>query len=265
MRLLVTAGVTQVPIDQVRVITSVFTGRTGTRIALEANRRGHEVTLLTSAPQLVGEQLRSAARWHVKRFRTFDELHDMLAELVPRQEYDVIIHSAAVSDYRVANVYVPNSGNVMSVSYSDDKKTGLAEEALDFAPLNNQPKPCSTSEHRGRFVLQVAPKISSMYGEVWLRLVPTPKLVDQIRRDWGFQGVLVKFKLEAGVSEETLLARAEASRINSAADLMVANLLESVATTAWLGPLAGQYRKLSRQQLAPALLDAVESLVGCKR
>ncbi|MCS7161308.1 MAG: bifunctional phosphopantothenoylcysteine decarboxylase/phosphopantothenate synthase, partial [Gemmatales bacterium] len=82
-----------------------------------------------------------------------------------------------------------------------------------------------------------------------------------IRSQWGFPGVLVKFKLESGVNEGTLLQRAEQSRLRSAADLMVANVLESVATTAWLGPINGQYRKLSRHQLASALLDAIEHLV----
>lgn len=33
MRVLVTAGATQVPIDRVRAITNVFTGRTGTQVA----------------------------------------------------------------------------------------------------------------------------------------------------------------------------------------------------------------------------------------
>src|SRR5438034_5962598 len=46
MRILVTAGNTLVPIDRVRCITNIFTGRTGARIALHAQERGHDVTLL---------------------------------------------------------------------------------------------------------------------------------------------------------------------------------------------------------------------------
>ena len=44
MNILVTAGNTQVFIDQVRCITNIFTGRTGAAIAVEAYRRGHSVT-----------------------------------------------------------------------------------------------------------------------------------------------------------------------------------------------------------------------------
>ena len=54
MKLLVTAGNTLVPIDSVRGITNVFTGRTGAGIALHAYRRGHHVTLLTSHPETAG-------------------------------------------------------------------------------------------------------------------------------------------------------------------------------------------------------------------
>jgi phosphopantothenate-cysteine ligase/phosphopantothenoylcysteine decarboxylase/phosphopantothenate--cysteine ligase len=52
MHILVTAGNTQAPIDDVRCITNIFTGHTGTRIALAAYSRGHSITLLTSHPEL---------------------------------------------------------------------------------------------------------------------------------------------------------------------------------------------------------------------
>ncbi len=53
MNVLVTAGNTLVPIDQVRCISNVFTGKTGAAIALCAHGRGHRVTLITSHPEAV--------------------------------------------------------------------------------------------------------------------------------------------------------------------------------------------------------------------
>jgi phosphopantothenate-cysteine ligase/phosphopantothenoylcysteine decarboxylase/phosphopantothenate--cysteine ligase len=53
MNVLVTAGNTQTPIDRVRCITNVFSGRTGARVAMEAAARGHQVALLTSHPELL--------------------------------------------------------------------------------------------------------------------------------------------------------------------------------------------------------------------
>src|ERR1700739_2886550 len=82
MKILVTAGNTQVPIDRVRAITNIFTGRTGTRIALHAVERGHDVTLLTSHPEIVSELAAdvslSAPSWTQRPYRTFDELQKLM-------------------------------------------------------------------------------------------------------------------------------------------------------------------------------------------
>ena len=80
MNILVTAGNTQTPVDKVRCITNVFTGRTGARIALEAHRRGHAVTLLTSHPEVIEHP---KDRWAVRRYRTFQDLYNVMAGLVP--------------------------------------------------------------------------------------------------------------------------------------------------------------------------------------
>ena len=60
-----------------------------------------------------------------------------------------------------------------------------------------------------------AGKVKSSHPELWLKLVPTPKLVDQVRSQWGFAGVLVKFKLEVGLSEDELRRVAEPARLHS--------------------------------------------------
>ena len=50
MNILISAGNTIVPIDRVRCITNVFTGRTGTTIALHSHQRGHNVRFHRSTP-----------------------------------------------------------------------------------------------------------------------------------------------------------------------------------------------------------------------
>ncbi len=206
MRVLVTAGNTATPIDRVRVITNVFSGRTGASIALEAHRRGHEVLLVTSHPETAGGV-------PVRPYRTFDDLAATMAELVPGG-WDAVVHAAAVSDYAVAGVF---AGGV-EVS---------------------------------------AGKVKSSHPELWLKLTPTPKLVDRIRTPWGFTGTLVKFKLEVGVGEAELLEVAERARLASGADLMVANMLETMHDCAYLGPLAGWYDRVPRPELAKRLVDSL--------
>ena len=62
MNLLVTAGNTLAPIDRVRGLTNIFTGRTGAAVALHAHGRGHRVVLLTSAPRRPPPRRPSAGR-----------------------------------------------------------------------------------------------------------------------------------------------------------------------------------------------------------
>src|SRR5437867_6535145 len=99
MNILVTAGNTIVPIDRVRCITNIFTGRTGTTIALHCHERGHTVTLLSSHPELVG-MLRgddgSRPHWKTDPYRTFAELRERLADSLLAGQFDVLIHCAAV-------------------------------------------------------------------------------------------------------------------------------------------------------------------------
>jgi phosphopantothenate-cysteine ligase/phosphopantothenoylcysteine decarboxylase/phosphopantothenate--cysteine ligase len=243
MRILVTAGNTQTPIDAVRCITNIFTGRTGTRIALEAARRGHQVVLLSSHPEVVGQFAaefgfgeKGPANLAVRVYRTFDDLHRLLADALSQpqgERFDVVIHAAAVSDYAVAGVYAAEAHPT--------------PEALGLPG----PDPIRSP----RLVPVAGGKISSGHAELWLRLVPTPKLVDLFRSPWGFSGILVKFKLEVGISEAELQQRAEASRLQSGADLMVANTLEGMYSWALVGPVHGCYEQVERAALAKRLLD----------
>jgi phosphopantothenate-cysteine ligase/phosphopantothenoylcysteine decarboxylase/phosphopantothenate--cysteine ligase len=234
MRILVTAGNTRVPVDQVRCITNIFTGRTGTRLAIEGNRRGHDVVLLTSHPQLVGEQVSRRGAWKVESYQTFDDLHNLLADLVPGSSFDVIIHCAAIADYQVNGIYAVQEGTQFEPSQL--RWHGTDPTLVDIS----------------------AGKVKSTHAEVWLRMTPTPKLVDHFRTIWSFLGKLVKFKLEVGISDAELLWIAEKSRLHSRADYMVANTLEGVNNYAFLGPVEGEYRKISRLQLASELWNLLE-------
>ena len=221
MNILVTAGNTQTPIDRVRCVTNIFTGQTGARIALEAARRGHHVTLFTSHSEVIPEL--PVEHLHVKSYRTFDDLSALMENTISNGGFDAIIHAAAVSDYALAGIFAKAPDGTM----------------LDVS----------------------AGKVKSHHPELWMRLTPTPKLVDRIR-PWGFTGTLVKFKLEVGLNDEELLAVAERSRTQSGADLIVANTLEGKGEFAFIGPIGGKYERVSRDQLARRLLDCLLPLAA---
>lgn len=237
MYVLVTAGNTLVPVDRVRCLTNVFTGRTGAAIARAAHDRGHRVSLLTSHPEAAAVPDQSDGRWSLVVYRTFDDLRDALADSLRNNPPDVLVHCAAVSDYLVAGVFAA-AGHT---HYRPDCQRWDSESPSGPALVD-----------------RAAGKVKSDEPELWLRLVRAPKLIDLVRTEWGYRGTVVKFKLEVGVSDEQLLQVAERSRQHSAADYMVANTLEGSATYAFLGPLDGTYERVGRRELADRLLEVLE-------
>ena len=242
MNLLITAGNTQAPIDRVRCVTNIFSGRTGAALARTAWGRGHTITLATSRPETLlefGMNPRDPGeRFTLLTYNTFDELAAILQTQLKGTPFDAVCHSAAVSDYLSAGAFIPDPGTFFSA------RTGEWE---------SRSGPPSLTE-------QKAGKIKSSEPELWLRMVRAPKLIDRFRTPWGFAGILVKFKLEVGINETELLEIAEASRTQSAADLMVANTLDGAAHWAYIGPLRDKYERIARRELADQLLLAVEDL-----
>jgi phosphopantothenoylcysteine decarboxylase/phosphopantothenate--cysteine ligase len=95
-RVLITAGPTFEPIDPVRGITNLSSGKMGYALARAAREAGAEV-LLVSGPTAL------AAPYGVRRVDvvTAQQMHDAVMAQVPGQ--DLFIAVAAVADWRVAN------------------------------------------------------------------------------------------------------------------------------------------------------------------
>lgn len=108
MNVLITAGATQVPIDKVRSISNIFRGRTGLAIAnhFATQNSSGSVTLLTSDPDTAIEA--SQGIGNITSYKTFDELSALMESHIRLGVYDIVIHSAAVSDYRVSRVLDAN-------------------------------------------------------------------------------------------------------------------------------------------------------------
>lgn len=97
MKILITAGGTEEPIDGVRSISNFSTGRTGAFLANFLAEQGTEVTLLRASSAV-------SAAVETKTFVTTGELQNSLQLLLSTEHYDVVIHAAAVSDYHVAAI-----------------------------------------------------------------------------------------------------------------------------------------------------------------
>jgi len=92
-KILVTAGPTIEPIDPVRFISNPSSGKMGFALARAAEHRGAEVTLISGPTHLADPMNVTTIR-----VRTAEEMADHVFQQM--ENADVIIKSAAVSDYR---------------------------------------------------------------------------------------------------------------------------------------------------------------------
>ena len=125
MKVLITLGPTQEPIDVVRFISNASSGKMGAALAREAVKRGYEVTLV-SGP--VNIRLPEDAR--ILRVKTAgDMISTSLTEL--RDNYDLFISTAAIADYSPVKI--------------DDEKIKSGKEIMEIKLM---PTPKLTREVR---------------------------------------------------------------------------------------------------------------------
>ncbi|MBN3040540.1 MAG: hypothetical protein JW867_05390 [Candidatus Omnitrophica bacterium] len=110
MKILITAGATWIKIDDVRILTNRFTGKTGLFLCENFRKKGHSVTLLINPHCLPGLKQKG-----VITYRYFNEFKEQITQLLKKNKYDAIIHMAAVSDYELKK---PAKGKIPSLKNS---------------------------------------------------------------------------------------------------------------------------------------------------
>ena len=193
MKILVTSGGTSEAIDSVRSITNNSTGRLGKIITETLLAAGHEVCLITTKRALKPEAHPNLS------IREINNTNDLLVVMQERvKDYQVLIHSMAVSDY--TPVYMTGLDDVQASSN--------LEEFLN--KQNHQAKISSTDE------VQV------------LFLKKTPKIISLVK-EWKPAIHLIGFKLLVDVSKDYLIEIARQSLIKNQADLIIANDLTQIS------------------------------------
>lgn len=193
MKILVTSGGTSEAIDSVRSITNHSTGRLGKIITETLLTAEHEVCLITTKQAVKPEAHPNLS------IREINNTNDLLVVIQERvKDYQVLIHSMAVSDY--TPVYMTGLDEVQASSN--------LEEFLN--KQNHQTKISSTDE------IQV------------LFLKRTPKIISLVK-EWNPAIHLIGFKLLVDVSEDYLIEIAKQSLIKNQADLIIANDLTQIS------------------------------------
>ena len=226
MKILVTSGGTSEAIDSVRSITNHSSGRLGKIITETLLAAGHEICLITTPSALKPEPHPHLTILEIKN------TNDLLLEMKECvQDYQVLIHSMAVSDY--TPVYMTGLDEV--------KTSSNLEELLD--KQNIEAKISSTDE------VQV------------LLLKKTPKIISLVK-EWNPAIHLIGFKLLVDVSEDYLIEIARKSLIQNQADLIIANDLTQIS--------ANQHRAIfvendhlqtvqTKEEIAELLLEKIQT------
>ena len=187
MKILVTSGGTSEAIDSVRSITNHSTGRLGKIITETLLAAGHEVCLLTTKRAVKPELHANLS------IREITDTNDLLQEMKEHiQDYQILIHSMAVSDY--TPVYM--------TGFEEVQASSNLEEFLN--KQNHQAKISSTDEFQVLFLKR------------------TPKIISLVK-EWNPAIHLIGFKLLVDVNEDYLVDIARKSLIKNQADLIIAN------------------------------------------
>jgi phosphopantothenoylcysteine decarboxylase/phosphopantothenate--cysteine ligase len=105
MKILITSGGTKVPIDDVRYIGNMSSGRYGAEIADQFNKLDHDVLYWHSKGGAIPAGLSTSVYngridSAIISYKDYNEYSDVI-ELVKDEKPDIIISAAAVSDYTV--------------------------------------------------------------------------------------------------------------------------------------------------------------------
>ena len=101
MKVLITSGGTRVPIDDVRYIGNMSTGRYGAELARVAYKAGLDVTLFHAKDSVTPFlSYNYSDEYHEKVYKDYNE-YKRVVDLAEDTQPDIIISAAAVSDYIV--------------------------------------------------------------------------------------------------------------------------------------------------------------------
>lgn len=130
LKILITAGGTKENIDGIRYITNLSTGKTASAIAQYFMNAGHNLTYLHSL-----EAKQPDGIFETIEFNNFTSLNEQLEKLIKENEFDVVIHNAAVSDftpYQIesgknkielpSNVKIPSSEDEITIRFKSNPK-----------------------------------------------------------------------------------------------------------------------------------------------
>ncbi|AEF85115.1 phosphopantothenoylcysteine synthetase/decarboxylase [Treponema primitia ZAS-2] len=238
MNILITAGGTMERIDSVRSITNHATGRLGSLMARCFDEAPETERIFyicgKNAPQP------ESPKAEITVIEDTAGLERVVRDILQSRRVDAIIHSMAVSDYRVRAVTTPaliasaagpgsdQSALTNSLENASSIEQGALINALENAPSLEQGAKISSDEKRLVIILEPTVKIISLFQE----LAP--------------HSLIVGFKLLDSVPHETLIDTAYRLLEKNHCAYVLANDAADIHGDAHIGYLVDAERRVQR-------------------
>jgi phosphopantothenate-cysteine ligase len=259
LKIIITAGGTAEPIDEVRCITNRSTGRLGRAIAERLFEEGGEAVEWLYYVHGPSASLPETPRTTDFPVDTVGDLGDALSSLLREQEIGAIVHAMAVSDYAVAGTATLGSMvSALTHAIASGDLSPVDEEGFLSAKIDR--------------ILRSAPplsagKIPSELETPVLLLERTPKLIATLRGA-APGAIIVGFKLLCGATEDELVAAGQRLLESARCSLVFANDSRAAFGSGYAGFLiwpGGSRERLEGKdaiasRVARTLLDSAKEL-----
>ena len=216
-KVLITGGPTNEYIDEVMKITNMSSGKVAIELAKHFVEDGYETTLLLTQniKNPILDSLESKENFMLSRFETTEELLNSITSLSTMVQFDIIVHSSAVGDYKPEFSFrmedmAKELTNVALLFHTTQMTVEEVEQAI-FNTLTN-PK-CKVNDDT---------KISSVEPNLTVKLGLTPKIIASLRNLFP-DAYICGFKLLENVPEEELVEAAMKQLNKCKTDLVFAN------------------------------------------
>lgn len=238
MNILITAGGTEEPIDEVRMIKNQATGRLGITVARQLLDEHMTVDVIVT-PNVDIIPIENEAS--VYQVRTVRDLMSQMQYLLENKSYDVVIHTMAVSDFQL--VGIATEDQIQAVLDENE-----ALRSYQFSQL---------------FMHSMDSKISSQHEGLYLKLEPTPKVIEHIKQ-WQPNTTLIGFKLLVDASEEELMMAAHRQQELAGSDYVVINNQNDIDSHHHYAKLVSHQSVLAsfitKEEIAQGLVKVVKEL-----
>lgn len=205
-KVLITGGPSNEYIDEVMKITNMSSGKIAVQLAELFTINGYDVTAILNKSvkyNFYGDSY-GKSNLRIVYFETTEDLMRAIEEESQRNAYDIVIHSAAVADYK------PEYSFRM-----EDMAKEIAQYVLENACEINEAFVAGLDVEKAIFNILTNPnckvndatKISSCEPNLTVKLGLTPKIIEFLRK-WFPDAYICGFKLLENVSEAELVEAA---------------------------------------------------------